>query len=234
MARLSDQIKRNEKNRCTFRGCDSLRSGISKYCEHHKQTKVYHGEPQGRTIRPWEYKDELAEVVAFTEKHADHRGLRNATKALDYIINRAGPEGSISNPAMIREMDRLSSHGVDALRALQEAAAVRLFFRRRNQLLSENRQLTFALGKAVLSLAPRDRVGVKGYRRIPPKPRKLLGLYLRDDLGGVVNGIVQGIETENQQREDFKKSLYDPFIPADREAEDAAHALPLVGNELDL
>ena len=86
------------------------------------------------------------------------------------------------------------------------------------QRLPDDERLTYALGTAVLHLAPRtartawvNGVPRKRYARISGKLRQVFGQWLREELGILFLRIADAIQTGHRQHDDRRKMLRAPF-----------------------
>jgi len=104
------------------------------------------------------------------------------------------------------------------LAARVEAAGLWLYSNRRDSRLPDDERLTYAIGTAVLHLAPRtshtawvNGRPAKRYQRHSGRARGAFGQWLRDELGILFLRISQEIEMREHQARDRRKALGAPF-----------------------
>ncbi len=115
-------------------------------------------------------------------------------------------------------MARLSISRVSALSILIEVAAVWLYATRNIRALDDGEQLTYALGTAVLHLAPGAvrAVWVLGEQREMPRriggpARREVGLYVRDTLAPMLLNVATTIDRTALKSDDTRAALRSPF-----------------------
>jgi len=163
-----------------------------------------------------EYLREVEEVSQFLEHHANHVGVRIGIQCLQQWLDAAKARDH-TVPAY-EQMARLSISRVSALSILIEVAAVWLYATRNIRALDDGEQLTFALGTAVLHLAPRAvrAVWVQGEQREMPRriggpARREVGQYIRDTLAPLLLNVATTIDRTTLRSDDTRAALRAPF-----------------------
>src|SRR5437899_7014806 len=138
---------------CGVHHCSQPRRGISAYCASHERRRNLYGHPHGRHIRPKEYAEERSLVAAFIRQHKEHPAINAAVGWLDELLKDAasGRAGIAAG-----QFARLHQHGVSANDILVVSSALWVYSRRNPSSLDDDERLSYALGRAVLHLAPRE------------------------------------------------------------------------------
>jgi hypothetical protein len=163
---------------CEVRGCASPRYGVSNYCLVHRRANRAHGHPLGYRIWPRDIAAERKEVRRILREQPDYPGLRSGLSWTQALLSR----GVILD---CDEFERLSSAGVTARRIVEECAALWMYAHRNPARLDDDSRLTFALSKAVLTLAPRT----TGPRDASRETRREIGEALRRNLGRLLHNL---------------------------------------------
>jgi hypothetical protein len=158
---------------------------------------------------------ERHEVEAFIDKYLHHPGILLALQWLQGCLDDAA--NGVALPHGL-QWARLQKGGVTARGILVEAAALWLYSNRRDSRLRDDERLTYAIGTAVLHLAPRtshtswvNGRPAKRYQRHSGRARGAFGQWLRDELGILFLRISQEIEMREHQARDRRRTLGAPF-----------------------
>jgi hypothetical protein len=158
---------------------------------------------------------ERHEVEAFVDKYLHHPGILLGLEWLRGCLDDAA--NGVALPHGL-QWARLQKGGVTARAILVEAAALWLYSNRRDSRLPDDERLTYAIGTAVLHLAPRNSRTAwvngrpsKRYARVSGKMRRDFGQWLRDELGILFLRMSHSIQMREQQAHDRRKTLGAPF-----------------------
>ena len=214
-------VARNVGRPCMVRGCTRRRHQIGLHCHAHSRARNQHGHPLGRRIRPSEYATERKEVSTFLDQHQDHAGVQVALSFLQQWLDEARRDAAAEVPAR-SHLVRLSVSGVTPQDILREAAAVWLFSTRQSRTLPDDERLTYALGLAVLHLAPfaqgsrwvPGRGPTKAYRPPNGTARREAGEHLRNSLGPLLFNIATALDARKLASERTRSLLREPFPSA--------------------
>ena len=212
---ITHRRRANSALHCSAPGCYSYRRGLSGYCARHERRRNIYGSPNGQKIGRREYAMERHEVEAFIEKHLQHEGIQLALEWLQGCLDDAA--NGVGLPHGL-QWARLHRGQVSGKQILVEAGALWLYSLRRDSRLPDDERLTYAIGTAVLHLAPRASrtawvkgVPAKRYARISGRMRRDFGHWLREELGILFLRISNAIQAGHQQRHDRRKVLGAPF-----------------------
>jgi hypothetical protein len=158
---------------------------------------------------------ERHEVEAFIDKYLHHPGILLALEWLQGCLDDAA--NGVALPHGL-QWARLHRGAVTARSILVEAAALWLYSNRRDSRLADDERLTYAIGTAVLHLAPRTSrtAWVNGkparrYQRHSGRARGAFGQWLRDELAILFLRMVDAIQMREQQHHDRRRTLGAPF-----------------------
>jgi hypothetical protein len=208
-------MQRNEARRCKAPDCHRMRSRYSSCCHVHHERLHQYGHCWGKALLPRTYAVDEAEIAAFVEAHVGHAAITASVSWLQSWIDRAC-RGEPGTPAA-RAFQRLNDHGVTALQVFVRAIAVWIHcYRNKRAVPDDMRALDYAISRAVLALAPRERiVGAtrtqRRYRSHPASARREIGPAIRDKLAPVFASIVVGLEEQHNARLKRAEDLRRPF-----------------------
>jgi hypothetical protein len=213
---IHHNIAYNQRLPCSASGCPRMRSRVGKWCSRHGQQVHTHGVPNAHRLLRREYLQEVEEVSQFLEHHANHVGVRIGIQCLQQWLD--GAKAQDRGVPAYEQMARVSISRVSALDILVEVAAVWLYATRNIRALDDGEQLTYALGTAVLHLAPRAvrAVWVQGEQRETPRriggpARREVGQHIRDALGPLLFNVATSIDRTTLKGEDTRAALRVPF-----------------------
>lgn len=204
---------RNERKPCAVPGCLKPRHRVGANCYDHNMQRTIYGHPQGRPLRPKEYRTEREEVAQLLQRNLNHPGVIHALQRIGSLLGGRVPVGRSS---LARHFQRLTEAGVKPERVLEEVGAVWLWSDRHPGLLPDDIRLDFATAAAVLRLAPLDRTSSwrtgKAYSVAPHTgDRRDLGKLIRSQLGVLLRNFVHTIHREEEQRRAMAQSLALPL-----------------------
>lgn len=205
----------NSAHPCAVQHCGKRRRGLSGYCAHHERARNLYGSPHGYRVSPQWYASERKEVFAFLTQHKDHRAIHIATEMLIECLEGASEGRPMAHCG---QWLRLQSAGVTARDILTEVGALFLYTYRRPNSLPDDDRLTYALGTAVLHLAPRtsSTVWVNGHRelryaRLGGKPRKAFGESMRECFALLFLQMYHAMEEGKRKKVALREALEEPF-----------------------
>lgn len=210
-------IGKNELAECTaMESCHEQRFRVSPYCKRHDRIHHAYGHPMGRLMRPAETAPELAEVLAFLDHFKGHP----ATVAAEKVV-RAWLEGAcIVNPKTTPgagAVRNLFDHGAQPMKIIEIVLSLYLHSRRAWHSLPPDRRLTYAIGRAVMRLAPQPRLISKVSGKVynasyrSAVTLRTLGEALRSRLEPYITNVLQSItakETFTAKQEDQMKQPF--------------------------
>lgn len=213
--RLLQARSNNRYKPCAVSGCTTQRKGISNYCNKHSQLRNLHGDPLAHSLEPATFKHERKVISDFFAANKDHAGIKAAEGWLSDWLSNSCVDQSLPSA---HEMRRLFDAGVSGLGVLIEVVAVWLYSRRNPWLLPDGLRLTYAIGHAVLRLAPKEqrtvwRDGTAGVysKRIASSHRRIIGERIRLTLVRLMVGIELGLAAQANAHKTFEQSLATPF-----------------------
>ena len=210
---ITEKRYSNSGRRCEV--CPRRRRGVSVFCAAHERKRNLYGSPHGRHLRPKEFADEKALVVAFVKKHREHVAIKAAVSWLDELLNNAaaGQPGIAAS-----HFSRIHQHGVSAVDVLVASATLWLYSHRNPTALVDDERLDYAIGRAVLHLAPREshvartpRGRERRYKRIAGTTRGAVGRFLRENLGVMWIRMCDSLDAAESRREEARQTLGTPF-----------------------
>jgi hypothetical protein len=212
---ISHRRRTNSARQCSAPGCGGFRRGLSGFCARHERRRNIYGSPNGRKITRREYAMERHEVEVFIDKYLQHEGIQLALEWLQGCLDDAANGTAMPHGL---QWARLHRGGVTAKPILVEAAALWLYSLRRDSRLPDDERLTYAIGTAVLHLAPRtSRTAwvngrpAKRYERHSGRARGAFGQWLRDELGILFLRMADAMQMSQQQHHDRRRTLGAPF-----------------------
>jgi hypothetical protein len=212
---ISHRRRANSARRCSASGCYNYRRGLSGFCAGHERRRNIYGSPTGQKIGRREYAMERHEFETFIDKYLQHEGIQLAIEWLQGCLDDAAD--GVAMPHGL-QWARLHTGGVSAKHILVEAGALWLYSLRRANRLPDDERLTYAIGTAVLHLAPRasrtawvNGMPARRYQRLSGRARQAFGHWLREELGVLFLQMAYAIQAAQQQSHDRKRVLGAPF-----------------------
>jgi hypothetical protein len=212
----SEVVTRNERHGCDVRGCQHLRRGLSKYCIRHRARWQRTGHPEGRSILPKEYANELQRVSHFIDVHRDSPQIVAAVRWLkERWLVPASSRGATPGE---HQRARLYRAQIDPLGILKVCGALALFSHLRPRALDDDVRLTIAYGIAVCRLVPDVEtkfVPMRG-EKTQRKPlgivaRREVGQTLRDYLGVLFHHVARGVIALEERQQQDGDAVRTPF-----------------------
>jgi hypothetical protein len=157
---------------CAVQRCDKHVSGLSHYCNTHKQNLARHGDPLAHALRACELAPYLKQVHKFLAANEDHPALVESYKGLDEWLQEGSRQAAMLTPEvakhwrgrMASECRRLHAAGVTGRVLFERIAAVWLLSGADTRRLPRHsKPHRFAVARAVFNLA--DRFGKRALRQ---------------------------------------------------------------------
>jgi hypothetical protein len=206
-------LQRNQLKPCSVPGCTETRHRVAANCYDHEMKRMLYGHPEGRPLHPREYSVERQDVSRLIRSNADHPGIQYALQRIARLLSGREPVGRSS---LARHLTRLYDAAVKPEAVLTEAAALWLWSSRNPALLPDDIRLEFAIGAAVLRLAPLERtVSWRSGRSYSVSAktgdRRDLGHLIRNQLGPLLHNLTLTIHREEEQRRSMAQALALPL-----------------------
>lgn len=209
LMQMSDKLKHLK---CSVKGCNKHRRGVSPICPGHELRKYRYGHVEGVAISRKEYADELKEVQGFFKKHPDHPAITAATQFVQQWIDEAGRKEAKAGQ---RIFGRLAYAGIPALDVLTEICAVWLYSDRHPHALIDDQRLTFALARNATRLAKFERRTYNGnetQRHPRPTELKEAGERIRGALARFFINLNHALKAKAEEAKAAREHLATPFI----------------------
>jgi hypothetical protein len=213
--KIAKRLSSNRAKLCKAPGCNNRRHNFGTLCKYHAQNAQRFGWYAGRRIMPREYALERRHILELAVAHSDHPGIQAGLGFFQEWIAAAVTHGHVIARADIL---RLSDAGIAPLGMLAEAAAVWLLAVNRPGLVPMGKPLDYALGIAVLSLAPLSRSTVPSgnttkvrYKPISGPSRRDAGVYIRENVGPLLINIAEAIRAKEEIAKQRKLDLSHPI-----------------------
>jgi hypothetical protein len=209
------RVSTNENKRCTVDGCFNSRHKVSGLCKHHSGVRDRYGHPLGRAILKREYQAEQGDIKEFVARNVEHAAIKAGVQWFDGLL-KAVSQG-LNVPAK-RELKQLIYAGVDGRKCLEAVLSTWLYSNRRPSLLPDDIRLTFAIARAVLGLAPREKKKVHKngkehfyYRKLSYSSQKALGAYIRESLAVLAVNVFQALHRKLQREDELRTAMMKEF-----------------------
>lgn len=238
--RVSVLVRMNSQHQCTSPGCTSNRVALQPYCSRHFGAVIRNGHPTAGPVPERLWKPYRPRIRALLEANAGHPGLLHALRWLQHWMAQAEALDGKRRHAWATEAARLKRHGVTPSDILAELAACWCALQDHPRATVDDTHRNWAMGKAVLHLAPRprrisyesQRKGGTGYTpRIPGPALRDLAPQLTKALAPVLANLRQTLEQEQDRAQAEAALMRTPLAPSRAAIERAVLALPSPTNQ---
>jgi len=207
---MTSFIAENTGLKCTASGCTNTREWTSKFCRKHGVIQIQFGTSEKIPFRFTMIKTEIEQVTELLSLNRTHTGFNHFMDFIRVHMQVAGQGSrSITGWQVFKMMDTL---GADPEQVVIRIAALFLFHERDAQNarrnISTDRALHTLIGRAMRNCTPRWTT----YRpRLTHGAIWRVGKFVWKEFGPLLIHLARSVESMLQAREDYKKSLVEPF-----------------------
>ena len=193
---LNQFLYENKRLSCSVKGCDRKRIGMSQYCGRHRSRSYVWRHPEGSSVKPYIYSDEINAVRTLVNHNHEHKGILLGKKWLENMM-KAGSEGANIRGSMY--WANLFSQRISSSELLIRLGALWLFDQRDhlNRYIKSHGHLTALSGHAVIRFRR-----IYGIKYIPPKAYHQVGSQVKNGVGPLLVNLSRSVEKmERKQRQ---------------------------------
>lgn len=213
-------IAANTQLSCSVQTCTNKRTGMSRYCKHHKNRLQKYGNPAGTSLYgnggSTFYRRELEFTHELLLKNASSKPVQAAVKVLRQWIDGAKNGWDVPSPRLIRLIEGESPE----LPILVELTAAYIHIRMRTAM--SDKETVYALANALYRHVPKQWQYIdsksnpgKSYSKptvkIGPRDRQAMGQYIMEQLGVFLVNVFEHYKSAKELEASLKHQMAEPL-----------------------